>query len=381
MQKSHQQAWRETFLRTVGPGILGGITFGDWLRLLRENQFALAPARLPRAFMITAQSLQNSLWRWLEQLRYARAVAQVQVPPPLFVLGHWRSGTTHLHNLLTLDPRFAFPNNYQTLFPHSFLTTERMHARLVALFLPSHRPMDNVEWTMQSPQEDEFALCIATLLSPYTAWFFPRRRAHYDRYLTFHDANSREREQWKSGLLHFVQRLTYKLQRPLVLKSPPHTGRIKLLREIFPEAKFVHIHREPYTVFQSTRKMLLANFKLQNLQAPRRDDLDEWILRQGRIMYDSFWVERNLIPARHYHEIAFEDLERDPLEQMQTLYETLDLPAFEEARPALERYMQSLKGYEKNRFSELSADLKRRIAQEWRAYFEVWGYDTRDGLS
>ena len=98
-------------------------------------------------------------------------------------------------------------------------------------------------------------------------------------------------------------------------------------------------------------------------------------------MYDSFWVERNLIPARHYHEIAFEDLERDPLVQLQALYQTLDFPAFEETRPALERYLQSLKGYEKNRFSELSADLKRRIAQEWRAYFEVWGYDTRDGLS
>ncbi len=367
-------AWREAFLRCCGPGILGGITFGDWRQLLRENRFAIAPARLPRAMMITAQSVQNSLWRWIEQQRFAQQLEQVKVLPPLFVLGHWRSGTTLLHNLLTVDQRFAFPSNYQTLFPHTFLTTEALHARLVKIFLPKNRPMDNVEWTMQTPQEDEFALCITTLKSPYLGWFFPKRRAHYDRYLTLETVSATELQQWKEGLRSFMRRVTYKRQRPLVLKSPPHTCRIKYLLELFPEAKFVHIHRNPYDVFQSTRKMLLENFKLQNLQTPHVHDLEDWILAQGRTMYDRFLVERHLIPVRHLHEIAYEDLERDPVGQLRRIYEALSLPAFAEAQPALETYVQSLSGYQKNRFAEMPRALKHRIASEWQACFAEWGY-------
>ncbi len=367
-------AWRETFLRCCGPGILGGITFGDWIKLLRENQFAVAPSKLLRALMITFQSSQNSLWRWLEQRRYAHAVEQVHVPPPLFVLGHWRSGTTHLHNLLTVDQRFAFPNNYQTLFPHAFLTSEPLHSRFIEWFLPKRRPMDNIVWTVQSPQEDEFALCITTFISPYMGWFFPKQRERYDRYLAFQNVGELEIEQWRAGLLAFLKRLTYKLQRPLVLKSPPHTCRIKHLLKIFPEAKFVHIHRNPYDVFQSTRKMLTVNFKLQCLQPPRSNDLDDWILRQCRAMYEVFFVERRLILAGHFHEVAYEDLERDPVGQVQRVYEALGLPAFAQTKSAVESYVRSLDGYKKNQFSELPVALQRRIANEWRACFEQWGY-------
>ena len=43
---------------------------------------------------------------------------------PLFILGHYRSGTTHLHNLLALEPQFSAPNFFQALNPHTFLSTE-----------------------------------------------------------------------------------------------------------------------------------------------------------------------------------------------------------------------------------------------------------------
>ena len=354
--------------------MLGGITLGDWVRLLRENHFAVAPTSLFRAMAITCQSSQNSLSRWLEQWRYARLVENVDVPPPVFVLGHWRSGTTHLHNLLTVDQRFAFPNNYQALFPHAFLTMESSHSQFIEWFLPKRRPMDNVEWTMQSPQEDEFALCITTFKSPCMGWFFPERREHYDRYLTLRNVSEREVEEWKSGLLAFLKRLTWKLKRPLVLKSPPHTCRIKRLLEIFPEARFVHIHRNPYVVFQSTRKMLTVNFQLHCLQRPRLNDLDDWILRQYRAMYEAFFEERSLIPAGHYHEVCYEELELDPVGQVQRVYEALGLPAFAETKSAVESYVRSIDGYQKNEFPELTAELRKRIAQEWQVCFEQWGY-------
>jgi hypothetical protein len=108
---------------------LGGISFGDWLRLLRKTEFAVDPLYWPRAALLTLGSLSNSISRWREQRRYGTAITAQKVLPPLFILGHWRTGTTHLHNLLAVDRRFAFPNNYQVCYPHTFLTTEALGAR------------------------------------------------------------------------------------------------------------------------------------------------------------------------------------------------------------------------------------------------------------
>ena len=366
--------WRDAFLRWFGPGMLGGITFGDWVRLLRDNRFDVAPRGLVRAMSITAQSVQNSLMRWAEDRRYGRVVQDAEVLPPVFVLGHWRSGTTHLHNLLSVDERFAFPNNYQALFPHAFLSMEAVQSPFIQRFLPARRPMDNIEWTMNSPQEDEFALCIMTFMSPCMGWFFPKRRGHYDRYLSFRGVSEREVGRWQSALVTYLKRLSWKYKRPLVLKSPPHTGRIRRLLEIFPRAKFVHVHREPYAVFSSTRKMLLVNLAMHCLQRPPVEDLDEWIIRQYRAMHEAFFEERGLIPPGQYHEVCFEELEADPVGQVERVYEALGLPAFSATRPALERYVDGIRGYKKNEFPEMPVALRRRIADEWRLCFEQWGY-------
>ncbi|HUR54486.1 MAG TPA: sulfotransferase, partial [Gemmataceae bacterium] len=272
------------------------------------------------------------------------------------------------------DDRFAFPNNYQCLFPHTFLTTEAAAARLVARFLPDRRPMDNVGWTMRSPQEDEFALNIATGLSPCMGWIFPRRREHYDRYLTFRDAPAGEVDRWKAALLLFARKLTRQYGRRLVLKSPPHTGRVRLLRELFPGAKFVHICRDPYAVFSSTRHMYRVNGELNRLQPARRDDPDGWVLRQYRAMYDAYFEDRRLIPAGDLAEVRFEDLEADPVGQGRRVYEALGLPEFGHAEPAVRRYVASVAGYRKNAFQGLPPALRTRVAGEWRSGFEAWGY-------
>jgi hypothetical protein len=103
-------AWRERLATISGPGVLAGVTLGDWLKLLAANRFRVHVTCLPRALSITSYALMNSGARWFEQLRYGADVAEVEIPPPLFVLGHWRSGTTLLHDLLAVDRRFACPN-------------------------------------------------------------------------------------------------------------------------------------------------------------------------------------------------------------------------------------------------------------------------------
>src|SRR5207245_5469736 len=82
---------------------------------------------------------------------------------------------------------------------------------------------------------------------------FPQRYEHYTRYLTFAGVPAAELEEWKRTMVWFLKKLTLRYRRPIVLKSPPHTARIRLLLELFPEARFVNIHRDHGAVFLSCR--------------------------------------------------------------------------------------------------------------------------------
>jgi hypothetical protein len=239
--------------------------------------------------------------------------------------------------------------------------------------------MDNVEMSINAPQEDEFALCAATFMSPCMAWVFPRQKEKFEKYLAFRNADPSELAEWRAAFETFLkklQKLQWRDNRPLVLKSPPHTGRIRLLLDLFPNARFIHIHREPFTVFQSTRRTFQLMVTWHNLQPPDVPDLDDWLIRQYRQMYDAFFEDRSQIPAGHYCGVAFEDLERDPIGEVRKIYKALNLPDFTAFEPSLQKYVASLAGYKKNIFPNLGADLEERLRQEWHKCFDEWGYSS-----
>ncbi|MHC4880088.1 MAG: sulfotransferase, partial [Planctomycetota bacterium] len=175
--------WRWNLLHALGPCGYPGFLVSDWFRLLRENQFAVSPSHMIRAASASASVVANSAIALAERIRFGTAVEKTDVTAPLFVLGHWRSGTTHLHKLLSLDDRFAFPNLYQVSWPHTFLSTEAASTCLTRAFLPHQRPFDNVQQSWAMPNEDELAIATLTLRSPYIGGLFPQKVEHYDRYL------------------------------------------------------------------------------------------------------------------------------------------------------------------------------------------------------
>src|SRR5262249_47989592 len=155
---------------------------------------------------------------------------------------------------------------------------------------------------------------------------------------------------------------SFKYGKPLVLKSPGHTSRIRLLLDLFPKAKFVHIYRNPYDVFRSTQHMIRTAAPWWALQRPDYSDLEERTFRQYREVFEVFFEERRLIPKGHFHEIRFEKLEADPVGQLRAMYEALSLPDFGHVEPALRRYLAALTGYRKNTLPELPTDLRLRVA-------------------
>lgn len=367
-------SWRETLLIRFGGGGLAGITLGVWLRVLRDNHFAVDRPYWGKALGITLASIPTSLFGVWENFCYRRKIKDATVHPPLFILGTWRSGTTHLHNLLSKDDRFAFPNTFQTTFAHTFLSSEKRTARLINFMLPKSRPMDNVMMSVAEPQEDEFALSALTGRVFPMSWAFPRNAGFYHRFLSLRDASGSEVAEWKSALKWFVKKLSFKYAKPLLLKSPGHTCRIKLLLEMFPEARFVHIHRNPFAVFQSTQHLLRSVTPFWALQRPTYDDLDDRVIQQYKEVYDAFSEEKHLIPKDRFHEVGFENLEADPIGEVRRIYEALALPEFQVFEPALRRYSESLSNYKKNEFADIPSELKLRIAREWRRCFEEWGY-------
>lgn len=356
---------------------LAGITFGDWLRLLDEPGNDVDWQYVHRAAFITLTSLMNSFNRRREEKRFGRAIGETTIDrPPLFILGHWRSGTTHLHYLLAKDDdQFAFPNTYQVTNPHTFLLTEEVNSKRFARLVPKKRPMDNMALSFASPQEDELGLAMLSFRSMYLGVSFPRRVDHYDRYLTFAGCTKREIDDFKRAFVWFCRKLTLKFPgRTLLIKSPPHTGRVKLLLEMFPDARFAHIHRNPYEVFQSFRHYYDTAMWYTYLQVPDYAQVEEHILRRYVELHEALERDKVLIPPGRFREMRYDDLDRDPMGETERLYSALALDGFDRFRPKLQAYVDSLKTYEKNKHRTLPDDVKRRVAARWGKWFDLWGY-------
>jgi hypothetical protein len=91
--------------------------------------------------------------------------------PPVFIIGHWRSGTTHLHNLLCQDPNHGYLTTYQSVFPNNMMS-KWLFKTFMRINIPETRPADNVKLSPDYPQEEEFALANMTTASFYHFFIF-----------------------------------------------------------------------------------------------------------------------------------------------------------------------------------------------------------------
>jgi len=232
--------------------------------------------------------------------------------------------------------------------------------------------MDNMAVGWDRPQEDEFALCALGLPSPYLRCGFPNRPQDPE-YLDLKGVPPEGVAHWRAVMLRFVQSVAYRFGRRLVLKSPTHTARVTLLREMFPSARFIHIVRRPEVLYASTEHMWRKMFQTQHIQTPRPTDLEDFVFETLVQMYDAFEEARPLLPDNRYFEVRYEDLIADPLGQLQAMYRQLELGDFEPARAGAQQYLRQTSDYQTNRF-DVSAELQAKIRHRWAAYAQRYGY-------
>ncbi|MBY0228836.1 MAG: sulfotransferase [Gemmataceae bacterium] len=358
------------------PRMWQGCDLFAWLRLAWRNKAAVSPRFCYIPCVITCVSTLHTLLRHVQDALFGDRPARTPIKhAPLFILGHWRTGTTLLHELLILDPRHAYPDTLHALNPNHFLLTDGFVRTWMKRLLPSRRPMDNMKAGWDRPQEDEFALCMLGQPSPYLTVAFPNHPPQDQDAYDIRDLKPVEQRRWKEAFTKLLRQITYQRgQKRLVLKSPTHTCRVPTLLEMFPDAKFVHIMRDPYAVYPSTVNLWKSLYETHGLQVPTFAGLEEQVLGTYTRMYSLLEEGKRLIPAGNFHEVKYEDLIADPLGRMRDLYADLGLGGYEEARPAFERYLAENQGYQTNRYPKLSDAEKATITARWGEVIDRYGY-------
>lgn len=358
------------------PRMWEGCDFFTWIRLLMRNRFAVDPSCWYIAVIVTFVSFCHSLLRVVQGAIYGRRIrATVIEHPPIFILGHWRTGTTLLHELMILDERHSFPTTYECMDPNHFLLTEGLFTRWLKFLMPSRRPMDNMRAGFDRPQEDEFALCMLGAESPYFTIAFPNRPPQCQEYLDPAGLKGQDLRTWKRTFLSFLKQVTFRNPRRLVLKSPPHTARIAILKEMFPDALFIHIMRDPYVVFPSTVNLWRALYRTHGLQKPTFAGLEEHVLSTFTHMHQKLEEGKKLLDPGQFYELKYEDLVRDPAHELAKLYDHFQLGGFPKVLPRLREYLAANDGYETNRY-QLTPQQRDEISRRWGTVIQRYGYES-----
>jgi hypothetical protein len=364
--------------RDWSPSLWVGCDAYTWARLLWRHRFAVQRSRWHIAAVVSAVSVAHSVLGLLQQALYRCRVAHTPVGrAPVFILGHWRSGTTFLHELLACDPEHAFPTTYECFAPHHSLLTGSWLPRLFGRLMPGRRPMDNMAAGWGRPQEDEFALCLLGQPSPYERLAFPNCTEGQASALDLRGLSPAALRRWKTVYFQLIQEWTLaKGGRRLVLKSPPHTCRIPTLLELFPGARFVHLIRDPYDLYPSTLHLWRVLYGVHALQRPSWEGLPEYVLATFEQMYRRFEEDKRLVPASQLHELRYEDLVADPVAKLEAIYQALELGDFDRARPHVQAHLAGVKGYERNRYVLTPAE-RRAVTRRWGDVIRRYGYPLR----
>ncbi|MCC0058367.1 MAG: sulfotransferase [Hyphomicrobiaceae bacterium] len=353
-----------------------GMRFMTLMRLFWRGRFSFTLNCLPDTLALFLFVPWNTPLTWISEALYKKKAESLPLnKPPIFVVGHWRSGTTLMHDLFSVDPNLAFPTTFECFVPHHFLLTEGTLDHLAKGLLPKRRPQDDVPVGFERPQEEEFAMLMLGQGSPLITMAWPRLGPADNDFVDFDGVPEAEVKRWADAYMWFYRRLMLKHGKTLVMKTPPNTARIKLLTKLFPDARWVHISRSPLKVFPSTVKLWRALYSAQGLHNPPRCDewLDDYVLELMERVTTVYERDKHLIPSENLYEIRYEDLVKNPIDSMRAIYEKLRIENFDEAEGPMRAFLADRSDHKVSSY-KMPKDLTKRIADRLKPFIDAHGY-------
>ena len=337
----------------------------------------------PRVVLLCIANLFNAPFRFFEQILINRRL-KIKTPDqaPLFILGHWRSGTTHLHNLLCTPPNAAYVTTYQSVFPDTLFIKfgKIFFLNMMKLLMPGTRKADNVKLGTALPQEDGFMIGNAVPLAYYYFWYFPKNADRfYIEAVEFKVDKNKIKRFFENYKLIIQKAVKNTGGKRFISKNPVNTARIKILSEQFPGAKFIHIYRNPVEVFLSTKRFFMQVLPSLQLQKFSEKEIDDLIFRMFKKIMQKYLDERTEIPKHQLVEVDFYDLENKPLEVLENIYRQLNLSGFEKDKTYFTEYLKHRKNYKKNTY-RIKRSLLERILREWDFAMKAWNYDIPENV-
>ena len=295
---------------------------------------------------------------------------------PIFIIGHYRSGTTYLHKLISADSQFGCFRNSDMFAPYSNGFLRFLFGRLTRwlfdLLRIKNLHYNKIFFQLDDPQEEDMCLaCMFDESSSYWAYVFPKSADEiFRKWVYLNDIRSRSK--WRRTYDYALKKTSRKNKgKRLVLKNPVNTGRVRELVALYPDAKFVFLYRNPIRVFHSMKriweKVVLKNYALQKIDS---DEVNEIIVNHYKQLMSAYEHDRALIPAGNLIELAFEDLETDSFQFLERIYSQFKIKMDAEA---LRKAIDKQSGY-KNFQYKPSKDVERIVAENLGGYVERWGY-------
>ncbi len=375
------QKWTlETAETEKGPGLhpLAGARLSTFLAHALTTPGFSVRSRRQRLIAWAAQAARFPL-STLEKLKYASAISKEKMEkPPIFLVGHWRSGTTHLHNLMSRDSQFGYLKFSETAMPFDMIGRKVEIARkFIDNALPETRGYDNVKLTLDEPQEEEMALGNLNPIGYYNIYYFPQDMEHHQqRALFFKGASDKEKASFQKNYKFLVQKLSLvKGGKQVLLKNPPSTTRMPMIKEMFPNAKFIHIVRNPWPVFSSSVGKFARLYNAFAWQDFQNVDLAGFTLRNYEELMRGYLKDREEmnLSSSDLFETSYEKITADPLGEIGRIYDQLGLDEKDNALNQIGEYVGEIKDYKKNKH-RISPENASQIRDQWKFSFDEWGY-------
>ena len=358
---------------------LVGSTIGNFFRVLKGE--TISPRYYYKIFLTALIIIIITPLHWWEEIVFRRKLKRFQFgKAPLFIIGHWRSGTTLLHNVLCKDPSAGFMTTYFSLFPNN-LASRWFFRMFIKLNIPGKRPSDNMELNINFPQEDEFAFSNCQPNAYYNFFYFPSQyRMIYEKTIYHKHLNEKEIEHWYKSYDHLLKKaLIDSGGSRLIIKNPVNTARIDKILKLYPDAKFLYLYRNPITVFFSTQNFFQKLFPKLWLHEVNYEFIDKLITEVYQRLLDDYQAQKTLIPPGNLLEMRFEEFEMSPADQLKKIYSGLLNEDFNLAEPYLMKYLNSQTGYIKNKYFVPAESLK-KVAGDLDYYMKLYSYDIPDDI-